>query len=261
MAVAAVVAVVAIGPGAAAGPTTTAPAVEIRAAASSIRTITVGGQPATLALPKASTTKVVVFMHGAGGQERLPTTDNAVADATALWLRGGYALAVSRAHGQNWGNRASVDDNLALVRDLAGRGLTDVYVVGQSMGGLDALQTLRRGLRPKAWVGMAPVCDVRSMVQGGRFTSGIRKAHGSIAAAERGRSPVGIPSSAVRGLPMLFLASPGDTVVPAPRNAYRCAATARKAGAVVTLRRTTGNHGDPSSVDGARVLAHFDAAG
>jgi hypothetical protein len=60
---------------------------------------------------------------------------------------------------------------------------------------------------------------------------------------------------------MLFLASPDDTVVPAAQNADRCARAAREAGAVVTLRRTTGDHGDPSSVDGRRVLAHFEAAG
>lgn len=220
------------------------------------------GQDAVLVSPEARTQKVVVYTHGSG-----ETVENLFRDPkkqpifNAL-LGAGYAIAATDAHGDNWGSGASVDDNLALVAELRDRGLKDVYVLALSMGGFDGLALLDR-VPVKAWAGIFPACDLRSVYDLGLYPGQIRAAYRRsakrLADAIAARSPIAFDPP--DGVPMRFWASPADRVIPKRENTDACAALARERGAKVEVTTTTGDHGDPSDYDAAGVLRLFDSAG
>jgi hypothetical protein len=219
-------------------------------------------QPAVVQTPGEPTTKVVVYMHGAGERITNAFRDPAKHAIFRALLDGGFAIAMTDAHGDNWGSPASLRDQLALVAELRTRGLRDVYVLALSMGGLDGLQLLGR-VPVKAWAGIFPACDLGSVWDVGLYRGQIRAAYGLAAnepprPALRGRSPVSIDPP--KDLPMRFWASPADRVIPARPNTEACAAIARRRGARVELTTTRGDHGDASNYDAAGVLRLFDSA-
>jgi hypothetical protein len=222
----------------------------------------VRGQPAVLLTPARDTHEVVVYAHGAG--ERI---DNAFREPRKdpifrALLDHGYAIAMTDAHGDNWGNRAGELDQLALVAALRERGLRDVYVLALSMGGLNGLQLLD-DVDVKAWAGIFPACDLASVYALGLYRGQIRAAYGRtgrrLGDLVARRSPIDFAGS-VDGLPMRFWASPGDRVIPKRENTDACAALARRGGARVEVTTTTGDHGDPSNYDAAGVLRLFESA-
>ena len=226
-----------------------------------IERFTVRGQPAVLIAPTDRTDKVVVYTHGSG--ERV---DNIFRDPkkepifNAL-LNAGYALAATDAHGDNWGSAASERDQVALVDALRERDLRDVYVLALSMGGFNGLQLLDE-VRVKAWAGIFPACDLRSVYDLGLYPEQIRTAYDRtgrrLGDAMARRSPVDFDPP--DGLPMRFWASPGDRVIPKRENTDRCAALARERGARVEVTTTTGDHGDLSNYDPEGVLRLFASA-
>jgi predicted peptidase len=56
---------------------------------------------------------------------------------------------------RTWGSPASVADYVRLAHRL---GYPRIYILAESMGGLDAVQLIDR-LHPEAWAGIYPVCD------------------------------------------------------------------------------------------------------
>lgn len=126
-------------------------------------------------------------------------------------------------------------------------------LIGESMGGLASLQLANRLPHVKAWVGIYPVCNLATMTA--RYPDTALAWPGGT--ADR-LSPVDL--SAMRGLKMMFFASPGDTVVPKATNTDRCAARATAAGASVQVVETTGEHGDKSTFQPALVVSFLDAA-
>lgn len=240
-------------------PTTPTPPDDVQA---DIARFEVRGQAAALITPKQRTSKVVIYMHGAGERIESAFRDVAKDGTFKTLLDAGYALAATDAHGDNWGNPASVQDQLALVAELRKRGLPDVYVLALSMGGLDGFQVLGR-VAVKAWAGIFPACDLGSVWDVGLYRGQIRAAYGLGARASprralRGRSPVAIDPP--QGLPMRFWASPGDRVIPTRPNTAACAAIARRRGARVEVTTTRGDHGHISNYDPAGVLALFQSA-
>ncbi len=228
-----------------------------------IASFEVRGQAAALITPKPRTSKVVVYMHGAGERIGNAARDRAQDPMFRVLLEGGYAVAMTDAHGDNWGSPASVRDQLALVGELRERGLRDVYILALSMGGLDGFQVLGR-VPVKAWAGIFPACDLASVWDLGLYRGQIRAAYGLSAGASprgalRGRSPVSIDPP--QGLPMRFWASPGDRIIPTRANTAACAAIARRRGARVEVTTTRGDHGHNSNYDPAGVLALFESAG
>lgn len=221
----------------------------------------VRGQAAALITPRRRSSRVVVYMHGAGERVETAFRDVAKDGIFKTLLDGGYALAATDAHGDNWGSPASVRDQLALVEELRTRGLRDVYVLALSMGGLDGFQLLGR-IPVKAWAGIFPACDLASVWDVGLYRGQIRAAYGLAADASpsrvlRSRSPVAFDPP--DDLPMRFWASPGDRVIPTRENTEACAALARRRGARVEVTTTRGDHGDPTNYDPAGVLALFDS--
>jgi hypothetical protein len=213
------------------------------------------------------TNRVVIYVHGAGETASTALSDPLKAGIYRALLTHGFSIATDTAEGENWGNIFSIRDYLALARTLRRRGLTRVYILAQSMGGLDAIGLLPY-LHPVAWAGIYPACNLRSMynrptavINGATtpliFPQEIREAYGAdLTHALDSESPLTVPSD-VRGIRMMFWASPQDTVVPMSENTDLCAAQARRRGARVTVVTTTGNHGDPSNFQPAQLLSAF----
>ncbi|HVW17582.1 MAG TPA: hypothetical protein VHB30_04990, partial [Solirubrobacteraceae bacterium] len=221
--------------------------------------LVLGGQRALAILPRARQNgAAVLYVHGYGEDQAAAITALDKRDVVAALLRAGYVVAGSDAHGRaSWGNRASVEDYLALVRWLHRRGLRRIVVLAQSMGGLAGLRIVD-DVRPAAWIGIFPVCDLRALYELGEYAASIRAAFGGSFPHESHLSPV-VPAR-LAGLPMLFFASPADTEVPKATNTDACAAAYRARGARVTVVPTAGRHGDPSSFQPDRVLAFLGAA-
>jgi pimeloyl-ACP methyl ester carboxylesterase len=223
--------------------------------ASSVTVETIHGQRAVVATPEQPTRKVVVISHGAG-RDAVSMLNDIPGISRALLDRG-YTLVTSDAHGDAWGNRASREDYVAIARTMRRRGLDQVYMLARSMGGLASLAAIPE-IRPLAWAGIYPACNLRSLE---RFRHSIARAWRMPwprIARLRAFSP--IQPRAVRGLPMIFWASPADRMVSKRRNTDRCAAAAGEAGAQVTVVTTRGDHGDRSNMDPPRLAAFFDAA-
>ena len=225
-----------------------------------IERFTVRGQPAVLFVPTEKTPKVVVYTHGSGERVENIFRDPKKEPVFNTLLNAGYAVATTDAHGDNWGSAASERDQLALVRALRRRGLGEVYVLALSMGGFNGLALLD-DVPVKAWAGIFPACDLRSVYELGLYPGQIRTAYDRtgprLGDAMARRSPVGFDPP--DGLPMRFWASPDDRVIPKRENTDRCAALARERGARVEVTTTTGDHGDPSNYDAGAVLRLFES--
>ena len=202
-------------------------------------------------VPKRSNGGLVVFLHGWGqtrwsllARREEATVANAVSDA-------GFTILAADGLGKAWGDPASVDDYAELIaRTRSEYRLRDVFLMGESMGGLATMQLARRLPEVRAATAWFPVCDIRTMHQP-RFQASIRDSW-----AGRSRAPVSPVQ--VGDTPMLVWASPQDTVVTAATNAAVCVAEAKAAGADVTYFRTTGEHGDPSNYQPGVVVTFFE---
>lgn len=218
----------------------------------------VDGVDAVLRIPEQPNGRLVVYLHGAGGSaESILGTDPRARLVEGL-VDEGYAVVASDAHGDAWGNAASVAAHAAAAEEAAARtGTTSVFLLAESMGGLPGAQlTTGSGLAGvEALAGIYPVCDLSSVHS--RFTGSVDAAHGAdVDAALERLSPVDLGGS----VPVMVWASPQDTVVPKAANGDACVRQAREAGADALLVESTGEHGDPSHFDLPTVLAFFDSA-
>lgn len=216
---------------------------------------TIAGQPAIFVTPPGGPTsgRAVIYAHGASQRADAIANPGGVGDGLVpALIAAGYSVAATDAHGDNWGNDASLTDYAAVRAELARRGAKQFFVLAASMGGLDGLR-LTAGV--EAFAGIYPVCDLSTMLDG-PLGAAVSNAWGG--AVPTALSPV--QTAEPNGLPMLFWASPGDTLVHKATNTDRCAADARAAGASVEVVTTAGDHGDPTNFDPARLVAFFDEA-
>jgi predicted esterase len=222
------------------------------------------GQPELLVVPGGGVRGLVVFIHGYGGNEQQMMSYGLLPLSTSL-LKAGFALASSAAHGDNFGDKASVTDQSDLVADADQR-LHDhppVDVVGVSMGGVDALEVAAArtlpGLRRELL--LFPVTDTIAFV-GSQFAGAIREAYGgrtgaALIAAMAVHDPARLPAAAYRPYAFWFWHSPTDQTVPF---AQTQAIVARLQGAGVDARLSllNGGHGDLSRLPVAAVVAFFE---
>ena len=228
-----------------------APRRRLRAAAAAILVLHLRGQEAVVIRARHPNGRVVLFAHGSDQTPNFDVDARRSARVITALLRAGYAWAESTAHFNNWGNAASLADDVTLAGWLRRHGLRTLDIGADSMGGLDATQLIP-SLHPRAVFELFPVCDERTMVH--LFGVDIRHSRAPLARL----SPV--PMRGVRGLPLLITASPGDTLVPKATNADVCAAEARAAGARVHEVTTRGGHDDPSNWRPRRLVAFLNAA-
>lgn len=204
-------------------------------------------------LPARSRGRLVLFVHGSGGNEHSLLLERKRERVANALLADGYVLAAALAGGNAWGNPTTVQDYRAFATALMQRyHLTRVYMMAESMGGLAGMQLGNRLTAARALVGIYPVCDLRTMLRHRSFTA-------AIAAAWAGRGAEAVEPVAPARLPTMVWASAGDTVVPRASNGASCVARARAAGTSATLVPTAGEHGDPSNFQAAAVVRFFDA--
>ena len=158
------------------------------------------------------------------------------------------------AEGTAWGSYTSLADYLTFIRYLRRVGLTNIYVLCQSMGGLDALRLAGR-VRIRAWAGIYPLANLSSIDAGSR--PAIESTLGDAFARywqTLSPAPIRFPA----GLRVILWSGYGDTVVPRAENTDVIAAAARREGARVRVVTTTGNHGDPSNFEPATLVRFFE---
>lgn len=202
-------------------------------------------------VPKRSNGGLVVFLHGWGQTRWSLLSRREEASVAHAVSEAGFTLLAPDAGGKAWGDPASVADYHRLIEQAQARyDLHDVFLMGESMGGLATMQLARTLPDVRAATAWFPVCDIRTMREA-RFQATIRSAW-------RGRSRAAVSPVQVGDTPMIVWASAADTTVEAATNAAVCVAEARAAGAPVTYFHTTGEHGDPSNYSPTGVTAFFE---
>lgn len=201
--------------------------------------------------PRRPNGGLVVFLHGWGQTRWSILSRKEEASVANALTEAGFTVLAADALGKAWGDPRSVRDYESLIARMQQRyDLRDVFLMGESMGGLATMQLARDLPDVKAVTAWFPVCDLRTMREP-RFQDTIRSAW-------RGSSRRVVDPVRVGDAPMLVWASPTDRVVDAATNAAVCVAQARAAGAEVTYYRTTGGHGDPSNYQPSTVVQFFE---
>lgn len=224
------------------------------ASAAAQRTVraVIGPDNVAVTIPARPNGTLMIAAHGHGGtvEEWQAGTDQAALREALLGA--GYSIASSDAGGNVWGAPASVTAYEDLYHWAAREaGARHVVLLGQSMGGLPALQLVGR-IPATAFVGIYPVCNLATMTD--KFPT-FRQAWPDGAPADLSPVSPAYPP----GFRALFFASPQDTTVPKATNTDMCAAVAAAAGADVTVVAAEGEHGDPSVFQPARVVEFLSA--
>lgn len=207
---------------------------------------------------------MIMCNHGSGDGEQSVFTDSNLRTVVNALLDAGYIVASTGAHGNNWGNQASIDDHYELYNYVrAHYNVKRTLLMGQSMGGLALLLTLAesRILNIKGWLGIYPVCNLANIYGLGVYTSQIDTAYGisggNYASKTAGHDPALMAGSAFRNIPMRFYASAGDTAVPKAQNSDALNALLSSNTAEHTVVVCTGNHGDASHFQPSDVVDFF----
>jgi hypothetical protein len=211
----------------------------------------IAGQHVVIVIPRRSRHRAILFEHGSGETADLDIDAAPSAPTIAALVGAGYTWAESDAGFNNWGDRASLADDVAVARWLHAHGDPVVDIGADSMGGLDATQLIPL-IHPQAVFELFPVCDERTVLD--EFGILMHRADAPL----KRLSPVTMHD--VRGLPMLFTASPEDTIVPKVTNADVCTREARAAGARVQEVTTKGEHGNSSNWKASRLVSFLNQA-
>lgn len=208
----------------------------------------INGQNVSLLIAPKPNGQLVIAAHGHGGNVTEWSSGKQQTGILGALIDAGYSVASSDAHGDAWGNPQSVAD----YKDLRAWALTkgnfkSTVVLGQSMGGLAALQLLTQVPDATTFVGIFPVCNLSTVVA--RFPD-VAKAWPQGSAGQL--SPVDL--SGTSGKRLIFFSSPDDTVVPKATNTDACAAAAKAASADVSVVQASGDHGDQSAFQPAAVV-------
>jgi pimeloyl-ACP methyl ester carboxylesterase len=202
-------------------------------------------------VPKKPNGGLVVFLHGWGQTRWTLLSRREEASVAHAVSEAGFTILAADAKGKAWGDTASVADYRRLItRTQRKYDLRDVFLMGESMGGLATMELGRTLPDVRASTAWFPVCDLHTMREQ-RFQATIR-------ASWRGRSRAQVSPVSVGDTPLMVWASPADTVVLASTNAAVCVAEAKAAGAEVTYFHTTGEHGDPSNYQPSTVVQFFE---
>lgn len=218
---------------------------DVSAAAANITEHRIKGDRAVVAHPLQRSCGSVAYFHGTSATERTPFTERPKSDLTAGLLAAGFTVGCCHAGGDSWGNPAAQRSALHLLNILT----KPLIFVGESMGGFLGLAMLNH-VRPAAWVGICPVTDLQSVVPTFK---------GSIGSAWQG--PVPEPPydpGRVKGLPMLFVITEADPVVPVERNALASVTELRGHGAEVKIATAEGGHCSVDALAPDRVVAFLN---
>lgn len=221
----------------------------------------------------ATARPLVVWFHGAGGNDQEPNCDTAATfnlfpSFKRMTVDLGWRVAApNEATSQNWGNDAA----LAACRDAVAEAkvrynTTHVLLMGGSMGGLLSLLLLSNGTDPAGvvgWAGLSPVCNLAnlyslwaaSLIDAAYGITGT--APNTYALKTAGHDPNLKAGTAFRSLRMRFYASAGDTLVPKTNNADALAALVDPYAPEADVVTVTGDHGDASTYPDPADLTDF----
>lgn len=208
-------------------------------------------------VPTVNNGALCIYHHGSGESYNAigAGLKGGVVDAI---LAAGWILASSSAHGENWGNAASLLDYEKLYYYISDEhAISHLVHFSQSMGGLSGLNTVaRRTIPADGWFGIYPICSLAA-AHAGAFSNGINAAYnlGNYATLTAGFDPALNDASQYAGVPMRFYASPDDTLVPKVdhTDVFRTLIAADPA--EHELVTCTGNHGDASHFQPADVVS------
>jgi pimeloyl-ACP methyl ester carboxylesterase len=184
-----------------------------------LRPLVFDGQPVQIWRAEGARA-AVVFLHGYRGDEQL--VQGRHGDLAIRLNRAGWTLAASAAHGNAWGNDASVDHYERLVGHLrAEYGVQRVVLLGVSMGALAGLRLVERGVTNE-FVGVSAVTDMTTL-RNALLRRSIEATYGTVPKPDW-------DTAALRAAEVTFVADPADDVVDTASNS---AALAAAVGAVL----------------------------
>lgn len=203
--------------------------------------------------------KVVLFAHGAGDDRLAVMNSKAFVINQALLAEGFMVIAGDFGGKYSYGNQYAVDRVSAAVAFLNTQfKVSDVVIEGVSMGGLVGLNAIMRGKIPnlRGWIGISPVCNLEAALASEYLSEGANMAYGTSPQDVRDKFD---PAKALRGyklkgLPMRFLASQQDVVVPEAVHTGACVPKFKRAGANVKTSSVPGEHGSLRNFRAAPVL-------
>ncbi|MBD1541007.1 hypothetical protein G9E11_01800 [Arthrobacter sp. IA7] len=232
-----------------------------------------GNYGARIALPRNYDHRVpsplILFSHSHGANESQPYADGPTRNVINALHDAGYIVAstVGTPVGFEFGNPSLVDSQAALykyVRDHYNVSSVSIYAI--SMGGLGGLNSARDPRIPgvRAFVASSPICSLAyayaNAAQG--WPAEVRTAYGvasdgsNYAAKTAGSDPLLKPTD-FEGIPMLIIASPGDTIVTKAANTDAFV-TALNGITDTTVITASGEHNDTTQYPGASIVAFFD---
>lgn len=211
-------------------------------------------QPFAIEVP-AKPRHILIYFHGHGATIQTISTDPLTRPLFDALLANGYIIAYSNAHGNAWGNAASIEDYKQLSMYLQETfQIQDTVFLSESMGGLAGLMLVAQHQVPvRCWAGIYPVTNTTDY-HDPRRQAEILAAHANdnIDAL----NPIEQPASSFT-IPMRIYASPRDTVVPVATNTEKLLPLLRDG----TWVRTTGEHGDKSNFQVDDLVHFFNTCG
>jgi pimeloyl-ACP methyl ester carboxylesterase len=223
------------------------------------------GQREVLLLPRGPAKGLVVFSHGYGDSQDQILTFSALSPLRNALEEAGFAIAASNAHGNNYANPGSIEDQVQLIHDAENRlpGVARVDLVAFSMGGLDALMLAseHRVSGLQAVVLLSPVCDQIAYLSsyfGGAIRAAFGHAKGSAPPVIARSDPERQDPESFSGSRYWFWMSPDDTTVP-PAQTASMVRILKSAGVDVRFSPLSGNHGNLSKLSPAAVVSWLEA--
>jgi hypothetical protein len=208
---------------------------------------------------------LVIYHHGSNETERsiVNFVDGKSTIVPAL-QSAGYIVAASNAHGNNWGNQASLDDYANLYGFLEGQQISDkVLFLAQSMGGLSALLSIVEGRisNVKGFYGIYPCTNLANNYAQGALVGGINAAYSisggnPYATATAGHDPNLIDAGDFPNIRYRASASYSDTLVPRADN-WDLMATKLSGKLEASTLDATGDHGNSSHFNSTDVLDFY----
>ena len=201
---------------------------------------------------------VVIYFHGADGNEFSITSDEPHRIMTEKLVNAGFAVVASQASGNAFGNPQSQRNyrelaNMAILRYR----VENVFFLAESMGAVAAinLMVLDGNRRIRGLAAINPAMDLATSSP--PYAPLVAKSYADRPTLDL-TNPMNLPPDALAGMKIRLYVSDDDEVVPANANAR--AFQQRFGGAAdVSVVGCTGRHGDPSCVQGDDVLKWFSS--
>lgn len=220
--------------------------------------------------------KVCMYFHGLGDDyasfaSSLGTDSTQVhfrSTLVALLADGWVVISCSggSANPATWGNPTSwtaTQNALAWIKSICN--VTNIVVLGQSMGGVTSLRAAAYYSGVTHWYGVAPATNLAWLYTGNTsFDSSMNTAYSvsdyaGFFTATASTDPMRFPQAQWNGLKMRSSASYDDTVVDRTNNTDALVTRVTGFAASITVRTYTGDHGSPNGYDATDVVTFMNS--